>query len=75
MWPPPPAGAPPPPHDPAGDLCPVELDAHLTAHLNALSRRHGVTLYTTMLAAWATVLTQLSGKDEVVIGSPTANRP
>ena len=28
----------------------------------------------TLLAAWATVLARLSGQEDVVIGTPTANR-
>jgi amino acid adenylation domain-containing protein len=58
----------------AGALAGVELDEELTAGLKALSRRHGTTLYMTLMAAWATVLGRLSGQDDVVIGSPTANR-
>ena len=50
------------------------LGATLTAGLKALSRRHGMTLYMTILAAWATVLSRLSGQKDVVIGTPVANR-
>ncbi|HEX8431324.1 MAG TPA: amino acid adenylation domain-containing protein, partial [Longimicrobium sp.] len=52
----------------------LELDEELTAGLNALSRRHGTTLFMTLLAGWAAVLGRLAGQDEVVIGTPTANR-
>ena len=58
----------------AGDAVGVELDAELTRGLKALSRRHGATLYMTVLAAWAAVLARLSGQAEVVIGTPVANR-
>ena len=50
------------------------LMPELSRRLKALSRRHGVTLYMTLLAGWAAVLSRLSGQDEVVIGSPSANR-
>jgi non-ribosomal peptide synthetase component F len=50
------------------------LDAELTAGLKELSQRRGVTLYMTLLAGWAAVLSRLSGQTEVVIGTPTANR-
>ncbi|WP_420124962.1 non-ribosomal peptide synthase/polyketide synthase [Longimicrobium sp.] len=60
--------------DHAGAMFPLELDAELTAGLNALSRRHGATLYMTLLAGWAAVLGRLSGQDDVVIGTPTAGR-
>ncbi|HET7460529.1 MAG TPA: amino acid adenylation domain-containing protein, partial [Longimicrobium sp.] len=52
----------------------LELDEALTAALKALSRRHETTLFTTLIAAWAVVLGRLSGQDDVVIGTPTANR-
>ncbi|WP_371764302.1 condensation domain-containing protein, partial [Massilia sp.] len=58
----------------AGDSCAIELDAQLTGKLKALSQRHGVTLYMTLLAAWATLLSRLSGQTDVVIGSPVAGR-
>ncbi|MEO7261301.1 MAG: amino acid adenylation domain-containing protein [Jatrophihabitantaceae bacterium] len=57
-----------------GDQLQVELDAELTASLHALSQRNGCTLFMTVLAGWALVLSRLSGQDEVVIGTPTANR-
>ncbi|MEQ1514811.1 MAG: amino acid adenylation domain-containing protein [Lysobacteraceae bacterium] len=58
----------------AGDALDVHLDASLTLRLKALSLRHGVTLYMTLLASWAAVLGRLSGQEEVVIGSPMAGR-
>src|SRR4029079_1697314 len=51
----------------------VSLDASLTQPLRWLSQRHGTTLYMTVLAAWAALVSRLSGQDEVVIGSPIAN--
>ncbi|HEU4452803.1 MAG TPA: amino acid adenylation domain-containing protein, partial [Longimicrobium sp.] len=52
----------------------IELDAELTAGLKALAHRHGATLYMTLLAAWAVVLSRLSGQAHVVVGTPTAGR-
>jgi amino acid adenylation domain-containing protein len=52
----------------------LELDEALTATLTALSRRHGTTLFMTLLAGWAAVLSTLSGQEDVVIGTPSANR-
>jgi amino acid adenylation domain-containing protein len=60
--------------DHAGAMFELELDAELTAGLKALSRRHETTLYMTLLAGWAVVLSRLSGQDDVVIGTPTAGR-
>ena len=58
----------------SGAVLPLQLDAPLSEGLKALSQRHGTTLYMTLLAAWAVLLSRLSGQDEVVIGSPVANR-
>ncbi|MDW6002056.1 non-ribosomal peptide synthetase [Vibrio mangrovi] len=52
----------------------VTLDADLTAGLRALSQRHGCTLYMTLLASWATLMSRLAGQEEVVIGTPVAGR-
>ena len=60
--------------DYAGSFVACTLDADLTASLKALSQRHGVTLFMTLLASWATLLARLSGQEEVVIGTPHANR-
>jgi len=60
--------------DHAGARFTVRLDAELTAGLKALGRRHGTTLFMTLLAGWATVLSRLSGQADVVIGTPTAGR-
>ena len=60
--------------DYAGALLGLELDEDLTAGLKALSRRHGTTLFMTLLAGWAVVLGRLSNQAEVVIGSPMAGR-
>ncbi|HEX6373282.1 MAG TPA: amino acid adenylation domain-containing protein [Longimicrobium sp.] len=60
--------------DHAGELLVVELDEELTAGLKALGRRHGTTLFITLLAGWAVVLSRLSGRADVVIGTPVANR-
>ncbi|WP_460732403.1 amino acid adenylation domain-containing protein, partial [Lysobacter tyrosinilyticus] len=57
-----------------GALLPIEFDSTLTAALKALSQRHGATLYMTLLAAWSAVVARLAGQDEVVIGTPVANR-
>jgi amino acid adenylation domain-containing protein/non-ribosomal peptide synthase protein (TIGR01720 family) len=58
----------------AGGLAELEFDAQLTAALKALGRRHGTTLFMTLLAGWAIVLSRLSGQQDIVIGSPVANR-
>jgi amino acid adenylation domain-containing protein len=58
----------------AGAMLPVVLEEKLTSGLKGLSRRQGTTLYMTLLAGWAILLARLSGQQDVVIGSPVANR-
>ncbi|MCQ8242265.1 amino acid adenylation domain-containing protein [Rhizosaccharibacter radicis] len=55
-------------------FAPVVLDADITRGLRRLARRHGVTLHSVMLAAWAAVLARLAAQDEVVIGIPVSGR-
>src|SRR6202007_2355134 len=50
------------------------LGAALTDALRLLSRRHGATLFMTLLAGWAVVLARHSGQHDVVVGTPIANR-
>ncbi|WP_017902380.1 amino acid adenylation domain-containing protein, partial [Pseudomonas asplenii] len=64
----------PPQQDYSGHMVGLALDAELTRDLKALSQRQGTTLFMTVMAAWAAVLGRLSGQDDVVIGTPTANR-
>jgi amino acid adenylation domain-containing protein len=58
----------------SGSAVELILDGDLTAGLKELSRRHGSTLYMTLLAGWATLLGRLSRQNDVVIGTPVANR-
>jgi amino acid adenylation domain-containing protein len=50
------------------------LSEALISALQDFSRREGVTLFMTMLAIYATLLHRLTGQDDVVIGTPIANR-
>ena len=58
----------------AGDFVEFGLDRTLTRQLKALSQRCGATLFMTVLAGWATVLSRLANQTELVIGAPSANR-
>ncbi|HEY0601559.1 MAG TPA: amino acid adenylation domain-containing protein, partial [Herpetosiphonaceae bacterium] len=51
-----------------------ELPAALTEELRALSRREGVTLFMTLLAAFKILLARYSGQDDIVVGTPIAGR-
>ena len=57
-----------------GDSEELALERRLTEDLKKLSWRQGTTLYMTLLAGWAALLSRLSGQTEVVIGTPVANR-
>jgi amino acid adenylation domain-containing protein len=52
----------------------IDLSPELTDRLRELSRREGVTLFMTLLAAFQIVLGRYTGQDDIVIGSPIANR-
>ncbi|NJK50969.1 AMP-binding protein, partial [Candidatus Gracilibacteria bacterium] len=50
------------------------LDKELTSSLLALSQRSQVTLFMTLLAAFAVLLSRYTQQEDLVIGSPIANR-
>ncbi|WP_460901673.1 amino acid adenylation domain-containing protein, partial [Paraburkholderia jirisanensis] len=59
----------------AGASVPFALPAQLSASLRMLSQQHGTTLFMTLLAGWSVLLARLANQQEVVIGTPVANRP
>jgi amino acid adenylation domain-containing protein len=50
------------------------FEAEFLQSLKERSRQEGVTLFMTLLAAWQVLLHRLSGQDDIVVGSPVANR-
>src|SRR5262249_17909063 len=46
----------------------------LTDHLRAVGRSANATLFMTLLAAFQTLLSRYTGKEDIVVGSPTAGR-
>ncbi|MFT3774599.1 MAG: amino acid adenylation domain-containing protein [Minicystis sp.] len=52
----------------------VALSRELSAKLEALSRREGATTFMTLLAAFQTLLHRYTGQEDIVVGSPIANR-
>ncbi|MCG7406875.1 amino acid adenylation domain-containing protein [Paenibacillus sp. ACRRX] len=50
------------------------LDAKLTSAAKQLARAEGTTLYTVMLTAYTTLLHQLTGQDDIIVGTPVAGR-
>ena len=57
-----------------GASCRVALPRAESDSLNALARKEGVTLYMVLLAAFNVVLSRWSGQDDIVVGTPIANR-
>src|SRR5579864_6337414 len=58
----------------AGAWYEMVLDEKLTAGLKELSKQQGATLYMTLVAGWAALMGRLSGQEDILIGSPAANR-
>jgi len=52
----------------------VEFPTSLGRELEDLGRREGATLFMTLLAAFDLLLARYSGQDDIVVGSPIANR-
>ena len=57
-----------------GAIKSFSLPAGLSQSLRSLSRREGVTLFMTLLAAFKTLLYRYTGREEIVIGTAIANR-
>ncbi len=53
---------------------PVILLKSLSEALKELSRREGVTLFVTLLAAFQTLLARYTSQDDIIVGSPVAGR-
>ena len=53
---------------------PLQLDRKLKGKLEDLSRREGVTLFMTLLAAFKVLLQRYTGQEDIVVGTPIANR-
>jgi len=52
----------------------LRMPAWLLQELQLLCRRQNVTLFMTLLAAWATLLHRYSGEEDILIGTFAANR-
>ena len=57
-----------------GARMPVHIDASLSDRVKRLGQAHGCTPFIVVLAAWAAVLSRVSGQDDLVLGTPSANR-
>ncbi|MEH1943849.1 MAG: amino acid adenylation domain-containing protein [Nostoc sp.] len=52
----------------------LNLSKDLTAALKSLSQQSGVTLFTTLLAAFKTLLYRYTSQEDIIVGSEIANR-
>ncbi|MEM9276049.1 MAG: aminotransferase class V-fold PLP-dependent enzyme, partial [Cyanobacteria bacterium P01_F01_bin.143] len=57
-----------------GASYPFELDQELTTALKRLSQQQGSTLFMTLLAAFKILLGRYSSSEDIVVGTPIANR-
>ncbi|MBT8226877.1 MAG: amino acid adenylation domain-containing protein [Dactylosporangium sp.] len=58
-----------------GSSVPIELPAALTAELRRLARAENATMFMVLAAAFTVLLHRLSGDEDIVVGTPVANRP
>ncbi|HET7114626.1 MAG TPA: condensation domain-containing protein, partial [Pyrinomonadaceae bacterium] len=61
-------------YNPRGAVMPVSFSGELLHELKTLSRRQGVTLFMTLLAAFKALLHSQSGQEDIVVGTDIANR-
>ncbi len=57
-----------------GEIRTLPLTGATVSDLRALSRREGTTLFMTLLAAFKALLSRSTGREDIVLGSPVANR-
>ncbi|HEY0603111.1 MAG TPA: amino acid adenylation domain-containing protein [Herpetosiphonaceae bacterium] len=57
-----------------GATLPFRIQPALSQALQSLSQREGATLFMTLLAAFQTLLFRYSGQDDILVGTPIANR-
>ena len=51
-----------------------QLPAEITRAVRELARRNGATLFSTLLAAFQVALSRWTGEEDIVVGTPMANR-
>ncbi|AVH62573.1 non-ribosomal peptide synthetase [Nostoc sp. 'Peltigera membranacea cyanobiont' N6] len=57
-----------------GGIKHFQLDYHLTQKLKSLSEKSGATLFMTLLTSFVILLSRYSNQQDILIGSPIANR-
>ncbi|MFI5916524.1 amino acid adenylation domain-containing protein, partial [Dactylosporangium sp. NPDC051541] len=64
----------PPVRSSAGAMIDFEIPADVVERLRALSRKSGASMFMTMFALYTMLLSRYSGQDDIVVGTPIANR-
>ncbi len=64
----------PPVRSTAGAMVRLSVPAQTAAGLRAVARDNGTTMFMTLLAAFTALLGRYSGQDDIVTGTPVANR-
>lgn len=57
-----------------GESFRVSIDRDTTRGIEALAKKHGATVHMILMAAWGVLMSRLSGHNDIVIGTPIANR-
>jgi amino acid adenylation domain-containing protein len=57
-----------------GERLPFRPETGQVEALRILARGHGSTLFAVLLAAWTTLLARITRQDDLVVGTPVANR-
>jgi amino acid adenylation domain-containing protein/non-ribosomal peptide synthase protein (TIGR01720 family) len=57
-----------------GACLPFRIDCKIANRLNAVARRYGATLYSTLLAVFQTLMYRYTGQRQIVVGSPASGR-
>lgn len=50
------------------------MESSIAQKLDAFNRKHGTTMYMSLLSAWYVLLARYSGQEDIVVGSPVAGR-
>ncbi|MBV9084424.1 MAG: amino acid adenylation domain-containing protein, partial [Acidobacteriaceae bacterium] len=58
----------------AGGLEATVLPSHVLRSIAAVGEREGATLFMTLLAAYSALLSRYTGQNDIVVGTPVANR-
>ncbi|MEM8570015.1 MAG: amino acid adenylation domain-containing protein [Pseudomonadota bacterium] len=58
----------------SGARCPIRISAGLTDRLREIATNEGASLFALLFAAFNALISRYTGQDELVVGTPSANR-